>query len=1003
MSGTRSPDRWLGLLARVWPIITVAAAMIWMFYIRVRTYGNFLVDGRVYFSGNDAWYHLRQVEYLVANFPQRMPFDPWTGYPVGRFASQFGTLYDQLVAAAALVIGLGSPTEQQVAITLLVAPAVFGTLVAVPTYLIGRELGGRTVGAVAVIILALLPGTFLRRGLVGFADHNIVEPLFMLVAVWLLMVSVRVSNRADLDLDAVRQVRWSELLSPLRWGALAGVATVLYLWVWPPGVILLGIVAIAAVLQGVTDIRVGRADLRRLVPLGTAMVVVALFMLLRLTSPGYYAQGFTILAPLLALGVLAGAAVITAGQYVRVREGLPPLVVVLGLGVLAAVALVLLSVIAPGVYQTLTGNFLNIVGFGTGATTRTIGEAQPFLRGGSVAPIIREYGLMFFIAAGAVIWMLAAPLLRSGAPRELGFAAGGLAVTGIILALPVVPAAIGGVVGIPGALIGFAIVAVLFIAGVGLADHPPERLMFLAWVAIITAATFTQVRFNYYLAPGVAILAALLLVKVARSSLLGLTELDSIRDLTGYQLLTIGAVLLLVLAPVLAVPITVGGATTQTAFDASANNGPGSVVIWDESLSWLATETPVPGTLGGEEKADELPYLGTFEYAEDFAYPDGSYGVMSWWDYGHWITLLGERIPHANPFQQHATQAANFLLAGSEEASIAAVAEQSTEGAGTRYVMIDWQMATPGSKFTAPTVWYDAEEDIDTSSFLRPVYRFDESGQIIGAAQLRTDRFYDATMTRLYYYHGSAVDPAPVVTDWEEVEAETAAGPITVDAAANESAPLVRQFETMADAEAYLANDSTAQLGGVGTLPIERVPALTEYRLVHVSETSAAAQIQGTTSRNARAIGLNPAVNVPASASWVKTFERVPGATVRGSGAPAGTEVTASVELAIPQTNGSFTYIQHAEADDEGRFSLQLPYATTGYDAYGPAEGYTNVSVRATGPYTVTAPPQFDGSGLTTYRAELAVDEGAVNGAAPRTLTVTLSEDTSAITPADSD
>ena len=61
------------------------------------------------------------------------------------------------------------------------------------------------------------------------------------------------------------------------------------------------------------------------------------------------------------------------------------------------------------------------------------------------------------------------------------------------------------------------------------------------------------------------------------------------------------------------------------------------------------------------------------------------------------------------------------------------------------------------------------------------------------------------------------------------------------------------------------------------------------------------------------------------------------------------------------------------------------------------------MSVRATGPYTVTAPPQFDGSGLTTYRAELAVDEGAVNGAAPRTLTVTLSEDTSAITPADSD
>jgi hypothetical protein len=61
------------------------------------------------------------------------------------------------------------------------------------------------------------------------------------------------------------------------------------------------------------------------------------------------------------------------------------------------------------------------------------------------------------------------------------------------------------------------------------------------------------------------------------------------------------------------------------------------------------------------------------------------------------------------------------------------------------------------------------------------------------------------------------------------------------------------------------------------------------------------------------------------------------------------------------------------------------------------------VSVRATGPYTVSAPPQLGESGLTTYRAELAVDEGVVNGADPRTLTVTLQEEATAITPAADD
>ena len=1000
MSGTRGRERWMGRLARWWPILTVAAATIWMFYIRVRTYGNFLIDGTVYFSGNDAWYHLRQVQYTVAHFPRRMPFDPWTGYPVGTLSGQFGTLYDQLVALVALVIGLGSPTEQQVAMTLLVAPAVFGALVAVPTYLVARELADRTTGAVAVVILALLPGTFLRRGLVGFADHNVVEPLFMTLALWALMVSLRVANGADIDLAAVRTRRWEVLTPALRWGGLAGVATVLYLWVWPPGVLLLGIVAIAVVVMGVTDILADRADLRRLTPLAAAMAVVVVFTALRIEEPGLSVTGSTLLQPLAAVGVLAGAVVVTGVMLLRREQSWSPRV---GVGVLVAAALGgigLLALVAPSIYQTISGSFLNIVGFGSSATARTIGEAQPFIRGNAVAPIIQEYGLTFFVAAAAVIWLLAGPLLRSGTPEQLGLVVGGLSLTGIILAVPGLPAAVGSLVGVPGALVGFAVVALLFIVGVALADHPPERILFLVWIGIITAATFTQVRFNYYLAPGVAVLTGLLLVRLARSELLGLTRLRSVRDISGYQVLTIGAVLLLVLAPVLAVPITVGGATTQTALEASGNNGPGPVVVWDESLSWLATETPAPGALGGADNAESLPYLGTFPYTDDFAYPEGSYGVMSWWDYGHWITVLGERIPHANPFQQHATQAANFLLADSEAASIAAVAEQSTEGASTRYVMIDWQMATPGSKFAAPTVFYSAEDGISQRSFLRPIYRFNEEGQVISVAQLRTDRFYDATMTRLYYFHGSAVDPAPVVTDWEQVSAQTRDGPITLDAAPSPDAPLVQQFESMAAAEAYLANDSTAQLGGVGTLPTERVPAMTEYRLVHVSETSAAAQIQGTTGRNARAIGLNPAVNVPATPRWVKTFERVPGATVAGSGAPAGAEVTAAVELAIPDTDETFTYVQHAEADADGRFSLQLPYATTGYDAYGPADGYTNVSVRATGPYVLRVPPQVDGSGLTTYSAELSVDEGIVNGAEDRELTVTLQTESTTLTPA---
>ena len=54
---------------------------------------------------------------------------------------------------------------------------------------------------------------------------------------------------------------------------------------------------------------------------------------------------------------------------------------------------------------------------------------------------------------------------------------------------------------------------------------------------------------------------------------------------------------------------------------------------------------------------------------------------------------------------------------------------------------------------------------------------------------------------------------------------------------------------------------------------------------------------------------------------------------------------------------------------------MTLPYSTTGYEDYGPDNGYTNVSVRATGEYQFQA---TDGGEVYLKRA--AVDEAKVVG-----------------------
>ncbi len=61
---------------------------------------------------------------------------------------------------------------------------------------------------------------------------------------------------------------------------------------------------------------------------------------------------------------------------------------------------------------------------------------------------------------------------------------------------------------------------------------------------------------------------------------------------------------------------------------------------WRESLEWMNIHTPETGV-----------GYNTIYDKDNFIYPNQSYGVMSWWDYGHMITYIAKRIPNANPFQ----------------------------------------------------------------------------------------------------------------------------------------------------------------------------------------------------------------------------------------------------------------------------------------------------------------------------------------------------------------
>ena len=181
----------------------------------------YAVFGRdfVAFIESDAWYHMRLVDATVRHFPHRIWFDPYLVWPGGEWVNA-GPFFDWVIAGAALLIGLGSPSARLVDVVGAYAPAVIGALTGIPVYVIGRELFSRRAGLWAAFIVGVLPGQILMRSALGFTDHHCAETLLSTTAVmWIVLA-----------LDSARPLR-----QRLRLSGGAGATFGCYLLTWGGG------------------------------------------------------------------------------------------------------------------------------------------------------------------------------------------------------------------------------------------------------------------------------------------------------------------------------------------------------------------------------------------------------------------------------------------------------------------------------------------------------------------------------------------------------------------------------------------------------------------------------------------------------------------------------------------------------------------------------------------------------------------------------------------------
>jgi dolichyl-diphosphooligosaccharide--protein glycosyltransferase len=345
---------------------------------------------------------------------------------------------------------------------------------------------------------------------------------------------------------------------------------------------------------------------------------------------------------------------------------------------------------------------------------------------------------------------------------------------------------------------------------------------------------------------------------------------------------------------------------------------------WIEATEWLVDGTPETG----------VDYYKLYD-GEGFSYPSEAYGVMSWWDYGHYITTIGERIPNSNPFQAGVAGeygAAQVLTATDEDAVV-----EKLDYLGTKYVMTDYQMA--GSKFGAMAIWSDTE--LQTTPFYTYLLQQSSTGSY-SVVSAQTEKYYNTLTARLQNFDGSYTEAGSVVL-------------VLTDSSAGYGYPVITYTKSYANADDAwkMANDYNAQSSNTAagkyayviSVPTQvtdyfdpnaDVSALKHFRIVYESDTYVIP-----------ADGYSYYVTEPngGGTAWVKTFEYVKGAVIKGNGI---------ISIDVTTNNGrTFTYRQVSE---NGQFVV--PYAT----------GQTGEI--KTGVYKI------EGSGQTFTVSEKAVQNG---------------------------
>jgi asparagine N-glycosylation enzyme membrane subunit Stt3 len=132
-------------------------------------------------------------------------------------------------------------------------PAVLGALTVFPVYIIGNKVFGHWAGIITAGFIAIMPGEFMGRSILGFTDYHIAEVLFTTTAAMFLVLAIKVSMERGLTFRHLRQRDRTVITRPILYSLLSGAFLGMHLLAWIGGLFFVFIFAAFFVVQFFVD------------------------------------------------------------------------------------------------------------------------------------------------------------------------------------------------------------------------------------------------------------------------------------------------------------------------------------------------------------------------------------------------------------------------------------------------------------------------------------------------------------------------------------------------------------------------------------------------------------------------------------------------------------------------------------------------------------------------------------------------------------------------------